>query len=230
MAWGLCFLEVGSSNHAAWGDRAPYPSARRDAWRLLRLEPIRLDGKATSAKIKEEIAEEVNKRITNGQRAPHLAAVLVGNDGASRTYVNAKVKACAAVGFQSTLVELDAEISEQELLAGKNFGETSLLEIRELLAAHGLRIGMNLHKVHARDSYVDQSLTAEEQAALNRPIADLNLSVRSRKCMNRLAIQTIGQLISRTPDELLASRNFGVTSLNEIRLKLGEMSMKLRND
>ncbi len=122
------------------------------------------------------------------------------------------------------------EISEQELLAGKNFGETSLLEIRELLAAHGLCIGMNLHKVHARDSYVDQSLTPEEQAALNRPIADLNLSVRSRKCMNRLAIQTIGQLISRTPDELLASRNFGVTSLNEIRLKLGEMNMKLRND
>lgn len=122
------------------------------------------------------------------------------------------------------------EISEQELLAGKNFGETSLLEIRELLAAHGLRIGMNLHKVHARDAYVDQNLTPEEQAALNRPIGDLSLSVRSRKCMNRLAIQTIGQLISRTPDELLASRNFGVTSLNEIRQKLGEMGMKLRND
>ena len=122
------------------------------------------------------------------------------------------------------------EISEQELLAGKNFGETSLLEIRELLAAHGLRIGLNLHKVHARDSFVDQNLSPEEQAALNRPIGDLNLSVRSRKCMNRLAIQTIGQLISRTPDELLASRNFGVTSLNEIRLKLTEMGMKLRND
>ncbi len=122
------------------------------------------------------------------------------------------------------------EISEQELLAGKNFGETSLLEIRELLAAHGLRIGLNLHKVHARDTFVDQSLTPEEQAILNRPISDLSLSVRSRKCMNRLAIQTIGQLTSRTPDELLASRNFGVTSLNEIRLKLGEMGIKLRND
>lgn len=122
------------------------------------------------------------------------------------------------------------EISEQELLAGKNFGETSLLEIRELLAAHGLRIGLNLHKVHARDAFVDQNLSPEEQAALNRPISDLNLSVRSRKCMNRLSIQTIGQLISRTPDELLASRNFGVTSLNEIRLKLTEMGLKLRND
>lgn len=122
------------------------------------------------------------------------------------------------------------EVSEQELLAGKNFGETSLLEIRELLAAHGLRIGMNLHRVHSRDTFVDQNLSPEEQAQLNRPIGDLNLSVRSRKCMNRLAIQTIGQLVSRTPDELLASRNFGVTSLNEIRLKLTEMGLKLRND
>lgn len=129
----------------------------------------------------------------------------------------------------NTLGDL-TEISEQELLAGKNFGETSLHEIRELLAAHGLRIGLNLHKVHARDSFVDQNLSPEEQASLNRPIGDLSLSVRSRKCMNRLAIQTIGQLTSRTADELLASRNFGVTSLNEIRQKLTEMGLKLRND
>ena len=129
----------------------------------------------------------------------------------------------------NTLGDL-TEISEQELLAGKNFGETSLHEIRELLSAHSLRIGLNLHKVHARDSFVDQSLSPEEQASLNRPIGDLSLSVRSRKCMNRLAIQTSGQLTSRTADELLASRNFGVTSLNEIRQKLTEMGMKLRND
>ncbi|MEP3482381.1 MAG: DNA-directed RNA polymerase subunit alpha C-terminal domain-containing protein [Fuerstiella sp.] len=136
---------------------------------------------------------------------------------------------CLAAMDINTLGDL-TEISEQELLAGKNFGETSLLEIRELLSAHGLRIGLNLHKVHSRESFTDQNLSPEEQASMNRPIADLNLSVRSRKCMNRLAIQTIGALVSRTPDELLASRNFGVTSLNEIRLKLGEMGMKLRND
>jgi DNA-directed RNA polymerase subunit alpha len=105
-----------------------------------------------------------------------------------------------------------------------------LLEIRELLSAHSLRIGLNLHRVHQRDNLADQNLSAEEQALMNRPIGDLNLSVRSRKCMNRLAIQTIGQLIARTPDELLSSRNFGVTSLNEIRLKLTEMGSKLRND
>jgi len=122
------------------------------------------------------------------------------------------------------------EVSEQELLAGKNFGETSLMEIRELLAAHGLRIGQHLHKIHSREHVVDQSLSPEEQAMMNKLVGDLNLSVRSRKCMARLNIQTIGQLVQRTPDELLASRNFGVTSLNEIRQKLGEVGIRLRND
>lgn len=122
------------------------------------------------------------------------------------------------------------EVSEQELLAGKNFGETSLMEIRELLAAHGLRIGQHLHKIHSREHVVDQSLSPEEQAMMNKLVGDLNLSVRSRKCMARLNIQTIGQLVQRTPDELLASRNFGVTSLNEIRQKLGEIGIRLRND
>ncbi|MFM7039188.1 MAG: DNA-directed RNA polymerase subunit alpha C-terminal domain-containing protein [Planctomycetaceae bacterium] len=129
----------------------------------------------------------------------------------------------------NTLGDL-TEVSEQELLAGKNFGETSLTEIRELLAAHGLRIGQNLHRIHTREHVVDQNLTPEEQAQMNKLVSDLNLSVRSRKCMSRLNIQTIGQLCQRTPDELLASRNFGVTSLNEIRLKLGEVGLRLRND
>lgn len=75
-----------------------------------------LSGKDTSAKIKLEIAEEVKSIVASGKRAPHLAAVLVGNDGASRTYVNAKVKACSEIGFGSTLVELSESISEEELL------------------------------------------------------------------------------------------------------------------
>jgi DNA-directed RNA polymerase subunit alpha len=62
------------------------------------------------------------------------------------------------------------------------------------------------------------------------PLSDLNLSVRARKCMSRLGLTTLGDLIQKTPDELLGSRNFGVTSLNEIRAKLAEMNLKLRND
>ena len=75
-----------------------------------------LDGKKTSNDIKDEIAHEVNSIISNGDRPPHLAAVIVGNDGASLTYVGSKVRACEKVGFDSTLVSLDDSISEKELL------------------------------------------------------------------------------------------------------------------
>jgi DNA-directed RNA polymerase subunit alpha len=73
-------------------------------------------------------------------------------------------------------------------------------------------------------------LSPQEQALLNRPVADLNLSVRARKCMTRLQITTFGELVMRTPDELLESKNFGVTSLNEVRSKLADLGLKLRND
>ncbi len=77
---------------------------------------ILLDGKKTSADIKEEIALEVGELKRNEKKAPHLAAIIVGNDGASLTYVNAKVKACERVGFESTLIQLPEETTEAELL------------------------------------------------------------------------------------------------------------------
>lgn len=75
-----------------------------------------IDGKKVSQEIKDEIAEEVKKRVKAGKKVPHLAAVLVGNDGGSKSYVAHKVKACDYVGFKSTLIEKDDNISEQELL------------------------------------------------------------------------------------------------------------------
>lgn len=77
---------------------------------------ILLDGKQTSAQIKEEIAKTVSGMKKNNIKVPHLAAVLVGTNGASMTYVGAKVKACELVGFESTLIDLPEETSEQELL------------------------------------------------------------------------------------------------------------------
>ena len=76
-----------------------------------------LDGKLTSEQIKTEIAAEVARIKAAGGKAPHLAAVLVGNDGASETYVNAKVQDCKQVGFESTHIRLPEDISEAELLA-----------------------------------------------------------------------------------------------------------------
>lgn len=77
---------------------------------------IRLDGKQTSATLKKEIAEEVEKMVANGQKRPHLAAILVGHDGASETYVGSKVKSCEQVGFTSTLLRYETTVSEEELL------------------------------------------------------------------------------------------------------------------
>ena len=78
---------------------------------------IILDGKKTSSDIKDEITQEVLQLKKDGRKIPHLAAIIVGNDGASRTYVGAKVKACNRVGFLSTLIELSQEISEASLLS-----------------------------------------------------------------------------------------------------------------
>lgn len=75
-----------------------------------------IDGKKISEQLQNEIAEEVNKIKSAGKKIPHLAAILVGDDPASKAYVGSKVKACEKVGFKSTLIKMDASISEKELL------------------------------------------------------------------------------------------------------------------
>lgn len=121
--------------------------------------------------------------------------------------------------------------TEHELLASKNFGETSLLEIREMLTSRGLRLGqLAEERKEVEPTWEPEALSPDEQALYERPIADLNLSVRARKCMVRLGITTIGELLRRTGDDLLECKNFGVTSLNEVREKLTIQNLKLRGD
>ncbi|QDV44574.1 DNA-directed RNA polymerase subunit alpha [Stieleria neptunia] len=121
--------------------------------------------------------------------------------------------------------------SESELLSSKNFGETSLIEIREMLVSKGLKLGQFAHEKKAPEPPVDTShLSPDEQAMLERPISDLNLSVRARKCMARLQLNSIGELLRKTGDELLECKNFGVTSLTEVREKLTDLGLKLRGD
>ena len=76
-----------------------------------------LDGKVTAAQIRLELSEVVKERKLQGKKIPHLAAILVGNDGGSVTYVNAKVKACEEIGFESTLIRYDDSVPEDILLA-----------------------------------------------------------------------------------------------------------------
>ncbi|MBL7971981.1 MAG: bifunctional methylenetetrahydrofolate dehydrogenase/methenyltetrahydrofolate cyclohydrolase FolD [Prolixibacteraceae bacterium] len=78
---------------------------------------ILIDGKKTADEIKREIAEDVKQIVASGKRAPHLAAVLVGHDGGSETYVAFKIKDCEEVGFRSSLIRFEDDVTEEELLA-----------------------------------------------------------------------------------------------------------------
>jgi DNA-directed RNA polymerase subunit alpha len=120
--------------------------------------------------------------------------------------------------------------TEQELLSYKNFGETSLNEIKSLLASKGLRLGQQVDDGKGgaairRPSVVVGNIAPE---LLSKQVAELELSVRSRKALQRLNINTLGELASRTEDELLGCKNFGHTSLNEIKQQLTSFGMGLR--
>lgn len=130
----------------------------------------------------------------------------------------------------TTLGDL-TRITEPELMSSKNFGETSLKEINEMMESRGLTVGQDVvEKKAAPQQLRREDLSDAQRAIFDNPVTDLNLSVRARKAVSRLGLATIGELLNRTPDELLGIRNFGVTSLNEIRQKLAEMGVSLRND
>jgi DNA-directed RNA polymerase subunit alpha len=123
-------------------------------------------------------------------------------------------------------------VTEQQLLSSKNFGETSLAEIKEMMATKGLHLGQSLEEGAQYDTRYrpKQPLTEQEEAVLSKPVSELNLSVRARKCMNRLGINSLADLVQRSADELLESKNFGMTSLNEVREKLAQFGLSLRGD
>ncbi len=122
-------------------------------------------------------------------------------------------------------------ISEAELLSYKNFGETSLREIKAVLEPRGLHLGMALEEKQLPSVEIPEQGTVEDKDAglLNKSVDDLQLSVRSRKCLQNLNIRTISDLIRKTDAELLACKNFGITSLNEIKKAIGNMGLSLRN-
>jgi len=122
------------------------------------------------------------------------------------------------------------KVSEAELLSYKNFGETSLVEIKAMLTSRNLRLGQNLetqyHRVRA-EVYEDLKDRASEEV-LSRPISSLNFSVRSRKALQILGVQTVGDLATRTEAELMGIKNFGSTSLDEVRERLANVGLELR--
>jgi DNA-directed RNA polymerase subunit alpha len=126
--------------------------------------------------------------------------------------------------------------SEPELLSYKNFGETSLAEIKEILASKGLHLGMERDEEIPLDllplpepRFAKPPAHTAEGGVLARPVSDLDLSIRSRRCMEKLGIETLGQLVQKSEKDLLECRNFGETSMKEVRTKLAELGLKLRS-
>jgi len=122
------------------------------------------------------------------------------------------------------------KITEAELLSYKNFGESSLTEIKKMLSMKGLRMGMGLEDAHraARRALLEQYKGSGKEAVLAKPVTDLALSVRARKALSLLSIQTLGDLAAHTEAELMGIKNFGATSLKEIRERLAEHGLSLR--
>lgn len=120
--------------------------------------------------------------------------------------------------------------TEAELLASKNFGETSLVEIKEMVAGKGLYLGQFADERAEAEVLESDELEDQDQVLLNQSVEDIGLSVRAKKCMVRLGVSTVGDLVRRTGDDLLECKNFGVTSLNEVREKLAGYGLKLRGE
>ena len=120
-------------------------------------------------------------------------------------------------------------ITEQELLSYKNFGETSLNEVKQMMASKGLHLGQALEKETARPKRARSRMITPSDPR-NTPVSEMELSVRSRKCLQVLGVQTLGDLCGCSEDQLLACKNFGQTSMNEIKQKLAEFNLTLRQD
>ncbi|HEY9364317.1 MAG TPA: tetrahydrofolate dehydrogenase/cyclohydrolase catalytic domain-containing protein [Chitinophagaceae bacterium] len=122
-----------------------------------------LDGKKTASAIKEQLKLEIAQKATEGKDIPHLAAVLVGSNGASETYVAAKVKACEEVGFKSTLIRYDESVSEQVLL-------TKIQELNENLDVDGILVQLPLPK-HISDEKVINAINPAKDVDGFHPVS-----------------------------------------------------------
>jgi DNA-directed RNA polymerase subunit alpha len=121
--------------------------------------------------------------------------------------------------------------TEQELLSYKNFGETSLTEIKEILHSKGLRLGMPREEAVASiEAHARRMQTGDRSDVMNKPILELSLSIRARRTVETLGCLTVGDITKHSAEELLGMPNFGQTSLQELRGKLNELGLKLKGE
>ena len=134
---------------------------------------------------------------------------------------------------RSTLDRMDIKtlggltrITRDDLLSEKNFGDTSLTEIEDLLGRYDLELGGPAPGAEQTEGQEDE----DEDETLGMPIDALELSTRARKCMTTLGVETIGDLAELTEAQLLDTPNFGATSLQEVQEKLGALGLSLKEE
>ncbi len=142
--------------------------------------------------------------------------------------LSVRARNCLAKMEIQTLGDL-VKKTETELLGFKNFGETSLNEIREILRQKGLNLGLGREDVGIGMNPLGTGMTPPSAEALQKPIADLDLSVRSRRTVDSLGILVFGDLTAKSEKDLLSTPNFGQTSLKEIKEKLARYGLTLRD-
>jgi DNA-directed RNA polymerase subunit alpha len=206
-------------------DAGQYNEATRCLRRLLSANPsharARLFLKDVQASKTMTFDEEEAKRIA---RRNDLLAIPITD-----FELSVRARNCLKKMNIRTLGDL-LHVTETDLLSYKNFGETSLAEIKTVLGSKNLRLGQLREEGNApleADEEPAQA-TVGNEGVLATPLSQIEFSVRARKALERLGVKTLGELATKTEPELLACRNFGQTSLNEVQQRLAEYGMRLR--
>jgi len=206
-------------------DRGDYARAERCLRQILETNPnhprARLYMKDVQAS-REMVVEEDPDRDLHRRRAMMDTPV-------TDFELSVRARTCLKRMNIRTLGDL-LRITEAELLSSRNFGESSLTEVKKMLSLKGLRLGQGLEDAHrqARRQVMESLKGSGKEAMLNKPVTDLQLSVRARKALQLLNIHTLGDLCSHTEAELMGVKNFGATSLSEVKTRLTEFGLALR--
>ena len=212
-------------------DRENYEEAVNCYKRVLETDPTNIKAQMY---IKDAEASLNRGRSTGRQRYTSSAKSIYDKQVSDYELSARARKALQAMGIE-TLGDLCSH-TEKELLATKNFGDSSLEEIKRILDDAGIRLGTGplvdepeaAFNTDAAEAGAD-SLSSD--SVLSRSVDELNLTVRAKKCLSRKDIRTIGELVRTTAEELMNSKNFGVTSLNEIKKKLNDLfNLKLKGE
>lgn len=210
----------------AYEDREDYGRAERCLRQVLDTYPnhnrARLYMKDVQASREMVIEEEVDRDVF--KRKALLDTPVTDFE------LSVRARTCLKKMNIRTLGDL-LKITEAELMSYKNFGESSLQEIKKMLSTRSLKLGQGLEDAHrqARKALIEQYKGTGQEGVLGKPVSDLALSVRARKALQYLNIQTLGDLASHTEAELMGVKNFGATSLKEVRERLTEHGLALRH-